>query len=276
MSSVTRRRFVLTPAYENTLPLYIESIGDNTHEALVDRQAGYPFFHWIQTLSGEGAVRFQGGETKLPVRQGIFLHPNVPHHYEPLTERWETLYITFGGTAAQAVVASLGLESGVYHWEDESPLSTLPADMLRRVEDESDMFGLGGSTDVYRFLIHLQKYGHTEPDGSVAGNARKLQPLIRWLETNYDDASIGIERMASRLHVSMRTLNSLFRETFGLTPYAYLLHIRIRQAKTMLLNDPRLTVKAVAAATGFRDVSHFTATFRRAVGMPPDRFRKLH
>lgn len=272
----TSRRFVLTPAYDTSLPLYIESIGDNTHEELVDRPDGYPFFHWIQTVSGEGIARFEGNEARLPRRHGIFLHPDVPHHYKALTERWETLYITFGGTAAQAIVASLGLGSGVYHWEEESPLSELPSDMLRRSESASDLFGLSGSADVYRFLIHLQKYAHTASPASVAGNVKKLQPLIRWLEERYADASIGLEHMAAQLQVSTRTLNTLFRETFGLTPYAYLLHLRIRQAKSMLLNEPDLTVKSVSAAAGFRDVSHFTATFRRTAGMPPDRFRRLH
>ena len=273
---ITGRRFVLTPAYENKLPLYIESIGDNTHESLVDRREGYPFFHWIQTLSGEGKVRFEGNELHLPKRHGIFLHPDVPHYYKAITERWETLYITFGGTAAGSVVASLGLRSGVYHWEEESPLAELPSDMLRRAESDSDLFGLSGSTDVYRFLIHLQKYGHTAPAASVAGNIKKLQPLIRWLEDRYAASSIGIESMADYLRISPRTLNTLFRETFSLTPYAYLLHIRIRQAKTMLLNEPGMSVKAISGSAGFRDVSHFTATFRRTVGMPPDRFRKLH
>nr|WP_306812791.1 AraC family transcriptional regulator [Paenibacillus soyae] len=271
-----RRRFVLTPADDNKLPLYIESIGDNSHEALVDRRDGYPFFHWIQTVSGEGIIWFEGNETRLPKRHGVFLHPDMPHRYEALTERWETLYITFGGTAAQAIVASLGLSSGIYHWEEESPLAELPSDMLRRAESDSDLFGLSGSADVYRFLIHLQKYGHTASPASVAGNVRKLRPLISWLEERYADASIGIEHMADRLGISIRTLNTLFRDTFGLTPYAYLLHIRIRHAKAMLLNERDATVKSVSAAAGFRDVSHFTATFRRTVGMPPDRFRRLH
>lgn len=53
-------RFFLTTR-EHSLPLFIESIGFNSRQEDVSRPEGYPCFHWIQTVSGEGMFTFKGG-----------------------------------------------------------------------------------------------------------------------------------------------------------------------------------------------------------------------
>ncbi|MNN78108.1 Transcriptional activator NphR [compost metagenome] len=68
----------------------------------------------------------------------------------------------------------------------------------------------------------------------------------------------------------------MFLQTFGLSPYAYFVRLRIRKSKEMLVTQPDLTVKAISWLVGFRDVSHFVATFRKQSGTTPDQFRRLH
>ena len=54
------RRF-FTTARELQLPLHMESIGYNPEQERFSRPDGYPCYHWLQTLSGEG--RFIFGDT---------------------------------------------------------------------------------------------------------------------------------------------------------------------------------------------------------------------
>jgi AraC-like DNA-binding protein len=96
------------------------------------------------------------------------------------------------------------------------------------------------------------------------------------MDTRYADPNIGLNEMAETLSISPRRLNHLFRETFNLTPYAYFLYLRIRKAKEHLVHRPELSISDIAALVGFRDTSHFVATFRRHVGHPPEQFRKMH
>ena len=43
-----------------------------------------------------------------------------------------------------------------------------------------------------------------------------------------------------------------------------------------MTGDSSITVKDTAHHVGFRDVSHFVATFRRIEGVTPEQYRKLY
>jgi AraC-like DNA-binding protein len=271
------RRIVLTASGEQPLPLYIEAIGHNHDQEPIVRPHGYPLYHWIQTAEGEGVLSFEGKQTALPPGSGFLLLPNDPHEYKATGGRWGTLYLTFGGPAADSLADMLGLrQSGLFRWESDTPLASLVGSLLDRFEGEPDLFGLQASTEVYRFLITLHKYGQRHGQAVVSRNLHKLRPLIEWMEARYPDPGVGLEEMARTVDVSVRQLNDLFRETFGVSPYAYFLNLRIRKAKELLIGRRDAPVKHISRQCGFRDVSHFIATFRKSVGLSPERFRKLY
>lgn len=72
--------------------------------------------------------------------------------------------------------------------------------------------------------------------------------------------------------LSPSRLQALFREVTGYPPLDYLRRLRVEEARR-LLADSRLSVKEVAARTGFRDTSHFSKVFRRVDGLSPAHFR---
>ncbi|MGP3786325.1 AraC family ligand binding domain-containing protein [Paenibacillus sp. 1A_MP2] len=102
------RRYFMT-SRDRPLPLYIESIGYNGNQESVSRPAGYPCYHWLQTVKGAGEFRFAGSTVLLGETSGILLPPNEPHEYVPSQGEWQTLYITFGGAQCPAITESLGL-----------------------------------------------------------------------------------------------------------------------------------------------------------------------
>lgn len=61
-----------------------------------------------------------------------------------------------------------------------------------------------------------------------------------------------------------------------MTAYAYFILLRIRKAKELMTLYPRMTIKEVAGQVGFRDSSHFVATFRRLEDVTPEQFRNLY
>lgn len=82
--------------------------------------------------------------------------------------------------------------------------------------------------------------------------------------------------MAAQLGIGKRQLNERFRDLFGQTAYAYLIQLRLRKAKEWLPSRPDWTVRRIGEAVGFRDASHFVATFRQKEGMTPETYRKLY
>ncbi len=272
------RRIVFAQEGGQQLPITLDSMGFNPDQEKVSRPEGYDTYHWLQTAQGEGIIYFENKKITLSEGSGVLLLPGTPHRYESLTPHlWCTYYLTFGGSSARHILESLGMSANsFYRWESEAPLPHMLKEMLDRHDASDDMFSLGVSTDAYRFLLTLSKYGRLHNNTSISRNVDKLQPLLKWMDVHYGDPDIGLYDLASQLEVSGRYLNSLFLQTFGLSPYAYFVRLRIRKSKELLVTQPDLTVKAISKLVGFRDVSHFVATFRKQSATTPEQFRKLH
>jgi AraC family transcriptional regulator len=64
----------------------------------------------------------------------------------------------------------------------------------------------------------------------------------------------------------------MFRESFGVPPHRYLLARRLVRAQ-QLLKQTTLPLGEVALACGFASASHFSTTFRNALGATPGEYR---
>ncbi|PYE53822.1 GlxA family transcriptional regulator [Deinococcus yavapaiensis] len=80
------------------------------------------------------------------------------------------------------------------------------------------------------------------------------------------DALAGIARM------SARGLTKAFRQHTGLTPFEYQQKLRLELA-AQLMHDPRLTLEAIAARSGFDDPRHFRRVWRDHHGTSPSEAR---
>ena len=67
-------------------------------------------------------------------------------------------------------------------------------------------------------------------------------------------------------------LRRVFRAATGLSPYAYLIQLRVMRAGDLLRRG--VPIAAAAVATGFVDQSHLTRTFKRYMGLPPGGFAR--
>ncbi|QHT62385.1 AraC family transcriptional regulator [Paenibacillus lycopersici] len=271
------RRFVSAIAQAQSLPLYMESIGFNPAQEPIQRPNGYPLYHWLQTVDGEGEIRSQGRVQPLPAGAGVLFAPGEPHEYRRTAELWRTHYVTFGGTAAPGILESLGMPaSASYSWEADSPMARqLPA-MLEEASCGGDVFGLDASRGVYGFLLTLWKFGQAQdnPRNDISQSLQRIAPLLDWLEASLPDPALNLGEMAAFSGLSPRRLNTLFHQLFGLSPYAYLLQLRIRRSQELLVSRSGRTVAQIGQDVGFRDASHFVATFRRHTGETPERFRQ--
>ncbi|PWV88445.1 AraC-like DNA-binding protein [Paenibacillus cellulosilyticus] len=277
LSDGRRRHFLFTGA-QPALPIYVESIGYNPEQESVDREEGYPCFHWLETVSGEGIIEVAGQSLTLPPHTGILLYPNIKHSYRKGGDEWSTSYITFDGSQAAPMVTSLGFRhSEWFKWEQEaSELSGHLHRMLGAIETADDRSGLDASSGLYRFLLLLKKYGQVGSGSSLFQHMERLNPLLAWLDSNYSDPAVGLPEMADQLNVSPRYLNMLFRKAFGMTAYTYLIQLRLSKAKELISGLERKPIMQIAQEVGYRDASHFISVFRKAEGMTPEQFRKLH
>lgn len=269
-----KKRYIFS-SLEHQLPLFIESIGYNPQEEDFARPEGYPYFHWLQTIDGEGVFTVSGKEYVLTTGQGLFLTPFTPHSYYTTGEKWTTIYVTFGGSIAEAILNSLELNySALYSETEELKFSDLIMKMMDKIEKDSEFSRLDSSEYLYRLLIMLKKRGRLNNQHSLSHYYEKIRPIVEWLENNYAQ-NIGLRDMEEQANVSSQYLTLLFRQTFKMSPYSFLIQLRVREAKKKLVAHHDLPLKKIAELVGFNDVSHFIATFRKLEGITPKKYRLL-
>ena len=85
---------------------------------------------------------------------------------------------------------------------------------------------------------------------------------------------LRLDDIARSLYVSPYHLCRLFREEIGVPIHGYLNRLRLREAlATIAERDADLS--ELAADLGFSSHSHFTAAFRKELGIPPRDVKKL-
>jgi AraC-like DNA-binding protein len=87
------------------------------------------------------------------------------------------------------------------------------------------------------------------------------------------DEMPSLMKHLSSFDYSYRHLCRLFRKTYGLTPLAYVHHLRIERAK-FLLRESRLSVAEVGRSVGIENATYFSRLFRKIVGLRPVDYRQ--
>ncbi|MEW2460606.1 MULTISPECIES: helix-turn-helix transcriptional regulator [Microbacterium] len=84
---------------------------------------------------------------------------------------------------------------------------------------------------------------------------------------------LDVEALARGVHMSAGHLSRRFRETYGESPYAYLMTRRIERAMALLRRGD-LSVTEVCFAVGCSSLGTFSTRFSELVGVPPSVYRE--
>lgn len=93
-----------------------------------------------------------------------------------------------------------------------------------------------------------------------------------YIGEHYAEQNISVSTIAQHLGLSESHLSHLFRKETDYTILNYLTRYRIHKAME-LLRDCRLKVYEIAELVGYRDITYFSATFKKVVGMSPSEFQ---
>jgi len=113
--------------------------------------------------------------------------------------------------------------------------------------------------------------GHTGPAPS-ARDQRRISNALRYIEENAL-RPLGLGELAGVAVMSKYHFLRTFRRIVGVTPYRFLLGVRMRRAALMLRTTPA-PVTAIAFDAGFGDLSTFNGRFREMFGVSPAAFRR--
>jgi len=108
--------------------------------------------------------------------------------------------------------------------------------------------------------------------GLSSTSQRFVRRAIAFIQAHFAEP-IGREEIARHIAISSNYLADCFRQVLGVTPTTYLTRYRIQRAQ-QLLDHTELSITEIALETGYSEISHFTHTFKREVGVSPHAYRR--
>lgn len=107
--------------------------------------------------------------------------------------------------------------------------------------------------------------------GTVDAAARQANAMVDVL--GGEGAALTPVEAATRLAVSVRTLQRMAHRYVGVSPAAMIRRRRLQEAAQLVREDPSADLSAIAAELGYADHAHLTRDFQSVLGLAPRTYR---
>jgi AraC-type DNA-binding domain-containing proteins len=94
-----------------------------------------------------------------------------------------------------------------------------------------------------------------------------------YIDNFYVDTNIS--KLADILGIGRSYLYTVFKNTYNISPYEYLISVKMKTAAQLLL-DSNLPIKMISLHTGYEDALCFSKAFKKAYGMCPSHYRTIN
>ena len=205
------------------------------------------------------AVIIQSGE----------LHGSVPVDGEHTALR--TLYID--QKTMDDAAAAIGHPAGTVAFRDPQLTDSPTVAMLRAAHRLLDTGDLEGEVAICAALEQLIRR-HGTPTGASDKLARSdgRTERVRELLVDRVGENLRLDELAQVADLSRFHVIRLFRQRYGVTPFAYQRNLRVERAREALRHGQLLA--DIASELGFADQSHLGRAFRHVMGTTPGQYRQ--
>ncbi|MGM9648610.1 MAG: helix-turn-helix domain-containing protein [Butyricicoccaceae bacterium] len=126
-------------------------------------------------------------------------------------------------------------------------------------------------------MMVQQELREQEDDGRHLVTQRTenlVRGITEYLDQHYTEP-ITLEQISGALHISVSQLSHAFKRETGLSPIQYVIHRRIGEAQSLLV-ETELPIHRIEEQLGFGSSCHLTAMFKKYVGLSPREYRKYY
>jgi AraC-like DNA-binding protein len=231
--------------------------------------------HWIfqYTLSGWGVFESGGSAKRVGAGQAFCARIPSRHLYrnDEACGKWTFVWLIVSHPyVVERLLKHENLVNAVVEWPATSAALRAAASLLLDCREESDPFDVENA--VFHWMIEMERsaFSRRHP----AGERERLMNFVRARVMDCLTAFVPVEDLAVACKMNRSNFAHHFRKTTGVSPAAFVRRIRLDEA-VRLLARKNLSVKEVAAQTGFADANHLCKVFRAHMRISPGTYRRF-
>lgn len=231
--------------------------------------------HWIfqYTLSGWGIFETGGIAKKVGAGQAFCARIPSRHLYrnDGACENWTFFWLIVSHPYVVGRLLKHGnLVNTLVEWPENSAAIRAAASLLLEYREQSEPYDIENA--VFHWMLEMERAAFSSRH--PAGERERLMEFVRARVLEQLTAFVPVEDLARACNMNRSNFAHHFRKTTGMSPAGFIRRIRLDEA-VRLLGRKNLSVKEVAAQTGFADANHLCKVFRARMQISPGTYRRL-
>ncbi len=180
---------------------------------------------------------------------------------------FERIWINFKGKLSKSLTDVYELDNSiVFHNTDTYDLLKEMHEICRSTSDPEEY---KNKTAVV-FLKIMQLLSQNKKNNVKRSD--KIEQIRLYIDRHILD-EIDLSHIAEHFSFTREHIIRIFKQTYGITPYQYIVQSRIRIAMIMLRTTDN-SIEKISERLQFSDAHHFSSTFKSHVGKRPSEYRK--
>lgn len=179
---------------------------------------------------------------------------------------YHKVWVNFNGKLPAELINLYSLKDSIYKNVNLSPLF----EKLFKLDEVSVNFTqiqFEATAIITEMLMLLAKSINTNK------NITKLAAKIADELCQSINKPYSLDELSKKLFISKSEIIRQFKKSYNITPYQYLIEIKINYAKIMLKNNTR-SITEISEHLGFNSPYHFSNTFKQKTGISPIKYRQ--
>lgn len=146
--------------------------------------------------------------------------------------------------------------------------------LLREFEQQERFYMEIAQNTARTLLMYLFRLiNKTENADGLLDSGRIMDTVLTYIDTHYAE-DISLESLSQQCYANKYYLSHLFTRVRGESIGKYIQRRRLSEAKRLLTETP-LSVREIAEAVGFPDISYFCRVFKKEAGVTPLAYRAV-
>lgn len=239
----------------------------------VTKRANRPDHQVIFTHAGRAKITVGGDTQYLNPGSIVMIDCMKLHEYEADSDDgWLYSYMHIDGEAMPTYHAFLTDKLRVLYPEDPTEIAHLFAELIPISWLRDPVSSARITTIIFSILEIMVKTRYTENTSDSDHFQEALYPAIRYIQ-KYFFQNITIDDLANQCCMSQSSFAHAFKLNMGISPYQYIMRLRIKFAQHLLL-DTNESIAEISMHTGFSSPSNFIYYFKKNTGYTPFNWRK--